>query len=82
MPVRYRVPQGSVLGPQLFSMNLAPVGRIEFSFDIDFHCYTDDMQLYLPVVVGEGSCSDKLTACLSAARTWVSSNLLLLNAAS
>ncbi len=51
------------------------------SFDIDFHCFADDLQLYMPVVAGDGSCSDKLTACLTAVRTWLSSNFLLLNAA-
>ncbi len=73
------VPQGSVLSPLLFPLYVAPLGQILCSFGISFHCYADDLQLHMPVVLQSGSDTTKLETCVAAVRRWLSRNFLLLN---
>ena len=73
------VPQGSVLGPILFTLYTTPLEDIFKSNDIDSMFYADDTQLY--VICNKPSDNVHIIEnCLDEIRVWMKSNLLILNA--
>uniref|UniRef100_A0A3Q2NWF9 Reverse transcriptase domain-containing protein n=1 Tax=Fundulus heteroclitus TaxID=8078 RepID=A0A3Q2NWF9_FUNHE len=73
------VPQGSVLGPILFTICMLPIGKIIRQHGINFHCYADDTQLYLSINPDESNQLLRLQSCLDDIKSWMTLNFLHLN---
>ena len=73
-PLLFGVPQGSILGPILYSMYVKEIEAIAFKHNVNIHVYADDVVVY-------ATCRNiiNLQECLTEINLWAKSNFLKLN---
>ena len=80
-PLTCGIPQGSVLGPDLFTDYSSAVASLIRSFSVSVHCYADATQLYCPFTPGidEFEVLSRLERCIETLHNWMHTNMLKLN---
>ena len=78
-PLVTGVPQGSVLGPLLFSMYTRSLGPVISAHGMSYHCYADDTQLFLSFFPSDTQISTRISACLRDIQSWMDNHHLKLN---
>ena len=80
LPLLTGVPQGSVLGPLLFTMYTTPLAHILNDSVVKFHLYADDTQLYISFPSTDSAPALAiLSEILDTISKWFNSNKLSLN---
>ena len=83
VPLRYGVPQGSVLGPFLFTQYTVPIGAICRKHGVSYQLYADDTQIYVTFNIDDNIdrkiTLTKIEKCIAEIRAWMVIHRLKLN---
>lgn len=82
--LNHGVPQGSVLGPILFTMYTSPLHQIALAHGVSSHFYADDTQFLKSFRIGDDGeeqrkAFDCLSDCIASTKRWMTINKLKLN---
>ena len=80
LSIKHGVPQGSVLGPILFSLYSQPLTEIINRHSFKYHAYNDDTQISKSVPLKNvPDMLNDLNTCITNVREWMASNKLKMN---
>ena len=78
--LNFGLPQGSVLGPQWFTIYTYPIGNIVRRHNFSFHLYADDTQIYFAFKPHDSRQNIlRIQSCIEDIRLWMRDNFLKLN---